>query len=538
MKGFGENQESKKRRIINKSHYISPEQILNNAFNYHSKGNIQEAEKYYKLFLDNGYQDPRALSNYGIICQQKNNLKKAKDLFLKSIDLYPNSSGAFSNLGGVLKDLGRLEEAEIYTRKATELAPNSEEAHFNLAIILKDLGRSKEAILSIKKAINIDPNFAEFHAHLGYILKDQNDLQEAEVSTRRAIELKPNFAEAYSSLGIILMGQRKLKAAVLSLQKAIEVNPNFAQAYSNLSATLIHLESLEKAEGYARIAIRINPELAEAYFNLGDIFLNVGNFKEAEYNHRKCISLNPDCAEAYTSLGVILYINGYLDLALKELGKARSLNAGMEMNNLIYSILMKRKAREDRKVITNRHSTSNQHDLLDSGSLIIKRDVEIELINELYKKSTLELSKINDPSHGNAKGSDYNLFKNNNNVTRLLEDDLTNISKEAVGSDIIIKDSFFTILGAGGSVSNHNHINLIDKVPILDLGNQKFSLVYYLSIGDQNCTEPGILKLYEPNEDILPYKGMIIIFPARRYHSVNYNGKKDRLIVGINFYSI
>ena len=113
MKGFGDNQNSKKRGIIDKSHYISPEQILNSAFNYHSKGNIAEAEKYYKLFLDNGYHDPRALSNYGIICQQKNNLNKAKDLFLKSITLYPNSSGAFSNLGGVLKDLGRLQEAEI-----------------------------------------------------------------------------------------------------------------------------------------------------------------------------------------------------------------------------------------------------------------------------------------------------------------------------------------------------------------------------------------------------------------------------------------
>ena len=78
----------------------------------------------------------------------------------------------------------------------------------------------------------------------------------------------------------------------------------------------------------------------------------------------------------------------------------------------------------------------------------------------------------------------------------------------------------------------------MEKVLILNLGNQKFSLVYYLSTGDQNCTEPGILKLYEPSEDILPYKGMIIIFPAKRYHSVIYNGKKDRLIVGINFYSI
>jgi hypothetical protein len=56
--------------------------------------------------------------------------------------------------------------------------------------------------------------------------------------------------------------------------------------------------------------------------------------------------------------------------------------------------------------------------------------------------------------------------------------------------------------------------------------------------GDQDCTEPGFLKLYEPNEDVLPRKGMVLIFPADRPHSVIYNGEEDRIIIGINFYSL
>ena len=89
----------------------------------------------------------------------------------------------------------------------------------------------------------------------------------------------------------------------------------------------------------------------------------------------------------------------------------------MEISKLIYCIFKERKKREDRINIINRHSNSTKNDALDSLSLLLK-------------------------------------------------DDLINISKEAIGSDIIITDSFFTILGAGGSVSNNNHINLIDKVPI------------------------------------------------------------------------
>ena len=72
----------------------------------------------------------------------------------------------------------------------------------------------------------------------------------------------------------------------------------------------------------------------------------------------------------------------------------------------------------------------------------------------------------------------------------------------------------------------------------INLAEQKYSLVYYLSVGDQNCSEPGILKLYDPSDDILPCEGMIVIIPAGRRHSAVYGGEKDRVIIGINFYSL
>ena len=46
------------------------------------------------------------------------------------------------------------------------------------------------------------------------------------------------------------------------------------------------------------------------------------------------------------------------------------------------------------------------------------------------------------------------------------------------------------------------------------------------------------LKLYDPNEDILPCECMIAIFPADRKHSSVYGGEKDRVMIGVNFYSL
>ena len=64
---------------------------------------------------------------------------------------------------------------------------------------------------------------------------------------------------------------------------------------------------------------------------------------------------------------------------------------------------------------------------------------------------------------------------------------------------------------------------------------KKYSLVYYLSVGDQDCDNPSILQFYNHNAEVLPSNGMMILFPADRYHSVKYNGNRERIIIGINF---
>ena len=45
-------------------------------------------------------------------------------------------------------------------------------------------------------------------------------------------------------------------------------------------------------------------------------------------------------------------------------------------------------------------------------------------------------------------------------------------------------------------------------------------------------------KLNNPDEEILPSNGMVMIIPANRYHSAVYNGKIDRVMIGVNFYSL
>ncbi len=141
----------------------SKEQIINQAIQFHLKGNISEAIKYYRYLINQGFKDHRVFSNYG----------------------------------SILNDLGKSQEAELSTRKAIEIKPDYAESHSNLAMILRDLGKLQEAELSIRKAIELKPDFAEAIFNLGNILRYLGKEKEAIKHYSAALEKKPNNLSLY-----------------------------------------------------------------------------------------------------------------------------------------------------------------------------------------------------------------------------------------------------------------------------------------------------------------------------------------------------
>ena len=240
---------------------------------------------------------------------------------------------------------------------------------------------------------------------------------------------------------------------------------------------------------------------------------------------------------------------GNEDLALKSIMQANEIESNSKEYKLMLSFMEARKSRKENEAAVGDTISIGALTGLISNPLILNRLVEEELITSLYEMNSIQLDETKrvgllasgntDARYGNGIVSpDFNLFDDARSIIQKVAKDLTKIMMEAVKSDIYIYDSFFNILRAGGGLTPHNHLVALDRNIALGLGKQKYSLVYYLSVGDQNCREPGILKLYEPAEDILPCEGMIAIFPASRKHSAIYGGKIDRVMIGVNFYSL
>ena len=184
---------------------LSKERIIELAFVAHSEGKLFEANKYYQLFIDQGFNDPRVFSNYGMICHQEGKIKKAINLFERSIRLFPRSSDAYINLGNILQDIGENKKAEIITRKALEIKPGIAMGHYNLGVILRSQGKLVEAEIEALKSIKYNPSSAAYHSNLGLILIEKGEFEKALYQILTALDLEPNNKNYNEQLINILM---------------------------------------------------------------------------------------------------------------------------------------------------------------------------------------------------------------------------------------------------------------------------------------------------------------------------------------------
>ena len=335
--------------------------------------------------------------------------------------------------------------------------------------------------------------------------------------------------------------EKKFDIAKEFYQKVLKIDPYHLSAHNNLGVIFIKLNEYLKAIECFEKVIEINPDFLSAYNNLGIILHKQNRFDEAETNYRKAIKLRPDYIEALNNLGVTLKELNKFDEAEEIYKKIivmepyhKSAHRNLDMLNQDKKLLkhiLKKKSLEK-----NKTSNAKSNLGLTSNLFISSRDIETELIKNIYKCELKELNKTKDGRYGNGKCSDFKFLESDLPSIKHLREDLTKIMETAVKSDIFISDSFVNIYGPGSGTEPHNHIRKFDINQ--GLINKKYSLTYYLSVGDQNCSEPGHLQLYDPSEEIKLSDGTIIIIPSTRKHNAVYGGKADRIMIGINFYSL
>ena len=245
-----------------------------------------------------------------------------------------------------------------------------------------------------------------------------------------------------------------------------------AEAHFKLAFKLKELGRLKEAESNYRQAVALRPDLAEAHNNLGHLLQELNRWDEAEPMIRRAIALRPEYADAHFNLGKALHVKGDKDSALESLKKASEINSESKQYGALLNILTSRKYNEKNLNAVNDSLTHKVQFSLPANPFISSRPVEQDLISNLSEVGTREMDKaLNTPVFGNGRCSlGYNMFTEDYPFLKTLEQDLINIMKGAVNSEIYVVDSFFNIYSAGAGIHPHTHLNELDENKYFRLG--------------------------------------------------------------------
>ena len=529
-------QKIQQREAANSSSKLAPTRDkLHEIIGLYNQGRFQEVIQKAEETVRNSAPNVMLFNLIGAAHSGLKNLDQAIDNFNKVLELNPQDGMAYFNIGTIFLEKRNFEAAIENYQNCLSINPSHAEAFDNMGSALKAQGNFTTAIEQFTQAINLKPNFAQAHYNLGIALHETGDPQAAIKSHRKACQIRPNYFKAYLGMGNAMKDKGELDTAIDSYKQAINIKPDYADAYYNMGNALKDKGELNTAIDSYKQAIKIKPDYADAYYNMGNVLEDKGELEQALENYQMSIKIEHNKAKLYYRIASIYYDFGDISLAQDNLEKANSIDP---MDWTVKGVLLTKVALSK----LNKYSVRSKGPNLIAGSekciATSIRPVENELIQSLYNIQTRKLDDtgLMDARHGNGICSDFNLFASDNLMLKKVSKDLTHLMEKTVGSKIFIDDSFFNILKAGGGTTPHVHLHEHDKD--FEIGNDKYSLVYYLSVGDQKCTEPGILKIYGPDHDILPSKGMVTIIAANRSHSAVYNGKTDRVMIGVNFYAL
>ena len=272
----------------------SPDQLFDQAFQIHMRGDLESAAEYYREILTKHPNHAETLHHLGLAKLQRGEIKEAINWIRRSVEVNDKQSNVLSNLGYCLNLIGNHEEALSVCDKSISLNAKNDGAWTNLGNAQKELRLTVKAQQSYEKALELQPNNPRYFYNLANALYDLKSFDEAKSLFEKTIALEPRIAEAHNNLAACLIKLKKFCEALPRTIAAIELKPDYAEAWSNRGNALNDLKRHEEALASYDRSIELKPDYAEAWSNRGNTLNNLKRHEEALASYGCAYNLQPD----------------------------------------------------------------------------------------------------------------------------------------------------------------------------------------------------------------------------------------------------
>lgn len=339
------------------------------ALNAQRRGDLNEAEKLYKVILDSIPDHPDANHNLGILNLSKSKNNIALKFFRNSIKSNPKKEQFWISLILCLIDNNDYELAkknlkegqrEILSKKnydnlfkKLELSIKNDDKKSDFKDkkpsnkILSELSthlKNKDYIKAEKLAILITKEYSYHYSGwlaLGDIYTINNKLFDALSFYKKSLELNINDYEINYKVALTLHNIGEFRQALKYYNHVIRLKNNFCEAHNNIGNIFSHIKKVKEAEASYKNAIKVNKNYYNAHFNLAILLEKQNRHKEAINRYKLTIKINPNFINAYINLSILLTNLNNLDEAeevCKKGLKIQPLNDNLNLNlgNIFY----------------------------------------------------------------------------------------------------------------------------------------------------------------------------------------------------------
>jgi len=192
---------------------------------YERRGNLYEAERYYRFALQEDEYLPHANNDLGLLLLQKGNVDQAIFHHERAVMFQPDDWILHYNLGVAYMTGGQYERSIPEFRIAREYAPDFYGGANNLAMVYNRLGHADSALIEYRAATQIRPDDYRgfFGLGLAHQILEQRD--SALVHYHTTAGLAPEYTNTYFNLGRLWLEESNADSCRFYLEKFLSASP-------------------------------------------------------------------------------------------------------------------------------------------------------------------------------------------------------------------------------------------------------------------------------------------------------------------------
>ena len=233
-----------------------------------------------------------ALATLGLAYEGKGNLKEAEAWYRKVLAYEPDHGSTLLRLARLCRATNRAAEADAYFAKAvapldavlkTATEPGARATLLaNRASLFQEAGRPVDAETDLHAAIALAPNAPSLHLRLARLYESAHDVPHAIENYQEETRIAPTSFDAQMGLGMLFLGLRQYGDAIPCFQAMQRIAPDDARPGLFLAECYLRSgQRLGEARDLARASLAKVGETPEIQDLIGRIEQKLGHAKEA-----------------------------------------------------------------------------------------------------------------------------------------------------------------------------------------------------------------------------------------------------------------